>query len=96
MLQVLQTIHNWSILYPGAYFGGVIILLLLTCGGWFKLGSTRLAVAGPAPARRRFIVSWRFRPFVHTVICQVANVLVAGKLETDIDFVAVSLAIRIQ
>ncbi len=94
MLQAIQAIHNWSLLYPGVYFGSVLVLLLLVCAGWYRLGVTRLAVAG-APARRHVIVGWRIRPFAHSVLIQVAGVSVLGKLESDIDSLAATLAVRI-
>lgn len=96
MLQAVQTLHNWSMLYPGAYFGCVIIVLCIICCGWFKLGSMRLATAGAAPARPRFTVGWRFSPFSHTVLCQLANVAIMAKLESGIDYAGASLAVRIQ
>ncbi len=94
MLQAVQAIHNWSLLYPGAYFGSVLVLLLLVCAGWYRLGVTRLAVAG-APARRHVSVGWRTRPFVHTLAVQVAGVTLMGRLESDVDYLAASVAVRV-
>lgn len=91
-MQTIQAIHQLSVVYPGAYFGSVIVLLLIVCAGWFKLGS--LAIAGPA--RRRIIVSWRPHPFSHSVLVQIAGVRVLGSLESDVDYVAASVAVRIQ
>ncbi len=95
MLQALQAIHNWSLLYPGVYFGGIIILLCIVCGGWFKLGSMRLAVAG-APVRRHVVIQWRPRPFAHSVLVQAGGISVLGRLESHVDSVGASLAVRIR
>lgn len=93
MLQALQIIHNWSVIYPSAYFGCVIALLLVTCGGWFKLGTMRLAAA---PTRRHVIVRWRPHPFAHSLLVQAGGISVLGRLESDIDSVAASVAVRWQ
>ncbi len=96
MLQAIQTIHNWSILYPGAYFGSVIVLLILVCGGWFRLGASYLPVATSAPARRRLVIHWQPKPFAHRIIATIAGVQIVGTLMADVDCVAASVAVKIQ
>jgi len=91
---MLQAIYTLSVLYPHQYWAGVILSLLGICYGWYRLGVTRLAVAGAMPARPRLVVHWRSRPFVHGMLFQIAGVSIIGRLESTIDSIGVSVAIR--
>jgi hypothetical protein len=91
---MLQAIYTLSVMYPHQYWSGVIVLLILVCAGWYRLGVTRLVVAG-APTRQRVVVQWRLHPFAHSVLVQVASVTIMGRLESDVDYLAASVAVRI-
>ena len=98
-MQVIQMIYHLSVAHPLHYWSGIIVLLLIVCAGGFKLGTMRLAFAGvasPGPARRPFSVAWRFKPFAHTLAVQIAGVMVVGRLESDVDYMAASFAVRLQ
>jgi hypothetical protein len=93
---MLQAIHDMSVMFPHQYWCGVIVLLILVCAGWFKLGTMRLAVAGPAPARPRLVIYWQPNPFLHRIIATIAGVQIVGTLMADVDHLAASVAVKIQ
>lgn len=94
-MQAVQAIHNWSVLYPSVYLGCVLILLCIVCAGWYRLGVTRLAVAG-ASAGPHVVLWWRPHPFTQSVLVQAGSISVLGRLESSDTHVGASLAVRWQ
>jgi hypothetical protein len=96
MLQFINALHNFSLINPTAYFGSLLVLLLIVLRGWYRLGSLHaLALVSPAPqsapARQRFVFYRRST----AVVLQVANLLILGSIESNNDTIAATIAVRV-
>jgi hypothetical protein len=95
-LQALESVHQFSVACPSIYFGTLIFLVLVVSKGWYTLGKMQLAAIGApaptkAPARPRCV----FYPHNHTVLVLIANLVIMGKLESNHDTVAATIALKV-
>jgi hypothetical protein len=96
MLQFIQEIHTYSVLYPSAYFGLLVLLASVVCPGWYKLGCLQTAaVCSPAPtlvpARPRFVFYRRG----YAVVLQVSNLLILGSISASNNTIAATIAVKV-
>jgi hypothetical protein len=96
MLQAIQNLHMLSVLHPSLYFGTLMLLAVIVCPGWYKLGRLQAAaVASPAPvmapARRRVVFYKKSQAFVLSI----ANLVILGSLESSGDTIAATVALRV-
>jgi hypothetical protein len=94
MLQAIQNLHMLSVLHPSLYFGTLMLLAVIVCPGWYKLGRLQAAaVVSPAmaPARRRVVFYKKSQAFVLSI----ANLVILGSLESSGDTIAATVALRV-
>jgi hypothetical protein len=94
MLQTIQNLHALSVLYPSLYFGCLVLIALVVCPGWYKLGCLQVASVSPAPiapARPR----WIFYRRSTAVVFQIANLLILGSIESKNNTIAATIAVRV-
>lgn len=94
MLQTIQTLHTYSILYPSLYFSFLALLTCIVCPGWYRLGRLQLASVSTspiAPARPRCV----FRRQSHALLLLLAHLAIVAMAEAKDDLVIFTLAIKV-
>jgi hypothetical protein len=96
MLQLIQALHQFSVVNPSLYFGSLACLALIVCKGWYRLGSLNaLAYVSPAPisapVRPRFVFYRRSTAVVLTL----ANLLILASFESNNDTIAATIAVKV-
>jgi hypothetical protein len=96
MLQLIQTLHNFSVVHPTLYFVPLVLLACVVCPGWYKFGRLQLAAAyaSPAPhaAARPRVVLYRRGA---AVVLQLTGLLILSSLEIRSDGAAFTLAVKV-
>jgi hypothetical protein len=96
MLQLIQALHNASVLYPTSYFGILVLIASVLLPGYYKLGKMQVAAAySPArysaPSCPRFVFYRRST----SVVLQIANLLILASIESKNDTIAATIAVRV-
>jgi hypothetical protein len=95
-LQALESVHQFSVACPSIYFGTLILLVLVVSKGWYTLGKMQpAAVVSPAPTMAPVRPRCVFYPQNHTVMVLIANLVIMGKLESNNDTVAATIALKV-
>jgi hypothetical protein len=91
MLQVVQAVHDFSVAYPSAYFGSLLVVLLVVFRGWYVLGIG----AGPrvvVPVR----FAWKFTPATRLLLFQIADLVILEQTTSNQDTAAVTIALQVR
>lgn len=93
---LLQAIHQISIVYPLQYWGTELVLFLVVSRGWYVLGTWQpvaiVSAAPPLPVRRRVI----FRRRNNAVLLCLGHLAIMGKLESNFDQLALTIALQVR
>jgi hypothetical protein len=97
MLQLIQALHDASILYPTSYFGILGLIASVLMPGYYKLGKMQAAAAyvSPAPYAAPSCPRWVFYRRSTSFVLQVANLLILGNIESKNDTIAATIAVRV-
>lgn len=97
MLQAIQTIHTYSVVYPSTYWLIMLALFVAICKCWFVMGTLSPACVSSStppkisPARPRCVFHRQSR----AIMVLLANLVIVGKLESSGDTIAATIALKV-
>jgi hypothetical protein len=79
------------------YWTGICILAMVCCTGWYSFGATRpgkIELANTGKHSPALLITWRFKPFAHSLTFHLWNVAIVARLESSATRVAAALEIQ--